>query len=275
MTKTIEELKKIVDSHPDVPDSYKRNLLKEYLQFFVLDYIYSSEEYSGLIFYGGSALSQCYELPRLSEDLDFVDAAKKTDLKKLGSDLVEFAGRDLQLPVKAKIQKFRIYLKFPILKRLGMAGDSQSDSLNLKIEVFNKFECRVYGTELKPVFRHNRTVLIKTFDLPTLMATKIGAILHRKWEKTDKEGRTLVSVKGRDYFDLMWYLQGKVRPNLDCIEGVKDISSLKKKLLEIVEKVDSRSIILDLENFIPNGKFVENLGKNITTILKNEIEKME
>jgi predicted nucleotidyltransferase component of viral defense system len=276
MVKIIQELRKIIDENPNVLDLYKRNLLKEYLQFFILDYVYSNKDYSQLIFYGGSALAQCYELPRLSEDLDFVDVEKRISLNDLAKDLTKYIEKELQLPVKVKIQKFRIYLKFPILKQLGFADESQSDLLNLKIEVFKGFKfCRKYGTEVKPIFRHNKSVLVRVFDLPTLMSTKIRAILYRKWEKVDKQGETLISVKGRDYFDLMWYLQKGVKPNLACIEKVDDMEALKKKMLRIIEKIDSRSIILDLESFVSDRNFVENLGNNIKEILKTEVKKMK
>ncbi|KKR75172.1 MAG: hypothetical protein UU18_C0012G0013 [Parcubacteria group bacterium GW2011_GWB2_40_8] len=62
-------LKNIVDENFDKSALYKRNLLKEYLQVLVLDYIYSSDKYSGLVFYGGTCLAHCFGLPRLSEDL--------------------------------------------------------------------------------------------------------------------------------------------------------------------------------------------------------------
>ena len=276
MVKIIQELRKIIDENPNVLDLYKRNLLKEYLQFFILDYVYSNKDYSQLIFYGGSALAQCYELPRLSEDLDFVDVEKRISLNDLAKDLTKYIEKELQLPVKVKIQKFRIYLKFPILKQLGFADESQSDLLNFKIEVFKGFKfCRKYGTEVKPIFRHNKSVLVRVFDLPTLMSTKIRAILYRKWEKVDKQGEALISVKGRDYFDLMWYLQKGVKPNLACIEKVDNMEALKKKMLRIIEKIDSRSIILDLESFVSDRNFVENLGNNIKEILKTEVKKMK
>lgn len=275
MIKIIQELKKIIDENPNVLDSYKRNLLKEYLQFFILDYVYSNKDYSQLIFYGGSALAQCHELPRLSEDLDFVDVEKKISLDDLAKDLKTYIKKELQLPVAIKIQKFRIYLKFPILKQLGLADESQSNLLNLKVEVFKGFSfCQKYETEVKPIFRHNKSVLVRVFDLPTLMSTKIRAILYRKWEKIDKEGEKLVSVKGRDYFDLMWYLQKGIKLNLVCIEKVDDLEMLKEKMLNIIEKIDSRSIILDLEIFVLDRKFVENLGNNIKEILKKEVGKM-
>jgi len=113
-------------------------------------------------------------------------------------------------------------------------------------------------------------MLIKTFDIQTLMSTKIRAVLYRKWEKTSKSGETLISVKGRDYFDLMWYLQKGVKPNMGCLE-VSDIDTLKKTLLEIIEVLDTNSVVLDLENFIDDQSFVKNLGKNIKEILKTNI----
>src|SRR3972149_8900683 len=47
------------------------NALKEELQFYVLDFIYHHQEYNKWIMYGGSALRICYDLDRMSVDLDF------------------------------------------------------------------------------------------------------------------------------------------------------------------------------------------------------------
>ena len=79
-------------------------------------------------------------------------------------------------------------------------------------------------------------------------------------------------MKGRDYFDLMWYLQKGIRPNLACIEGINEIEALKKKLLGIVSRVDSRSIQLDLEALIADYRLARNLGRNMKTILEREIK---
>ncbi len=238
----------------------------------MLDFIYSHPRYSQLVFYGGSCLAQCYGLPRLSEDLDFVAAKKEIKLKELALDLENFF-RETDLKPVVTIQKFRIYLKFPLLKELGLAEKGESDLLFLKVEVFSQFDfCRKYEIETIPLFKYNRSILIKTFDLPTLMATKIRAVLHRKWEKTDKKGKTLIKVKGRDYFDLMWYLEKGVKPNLRCIENMENENQLKKKLLDLVSRIDSRSIKLDLEAFINDEKFIHNLSRNIKDILKKSIQ---
>ncbi len=248
---------------------FRRNLLKEYLQVVVLDYLYSHPDYSELVFYGDSCLAHCFGLNRLSEDLDFVDIGKKINISKLAEDLENYFKKNTDLAVTAKAQKFRVYLKFPVLRELNLAERDESDLLFLKAEVFNEFDfCAKYQTRIIPLMKFNRSVLIKTFDLPTLMSTKIMAIFHRKWEKMDKTGRRMVKVKGRDYFDLMWYLNKGTVPNLNCIKGVK---TREEKLSSIAESLDSRSVQLDVEQFIDNEQFVKNLSGNMRDILLREI----
>jgi hypothetical protein len=147
----------------------------------------------------------------------------------------------------------------------------------LKIEIFKDFVfCKKYKIEIIPLFKFNKSILVKTLDLPTLMATKLRAIFFRKWEKKTKRGKILAKVKGRDYFDLMWYLEKEVKPNLNCLGDleIKNLADLKIKLLEILDKVDPKSIRFDLESLIADSSFVKNLSKNIKGILKREIEKL-
>ncbi len=238
----------------------------------VLDFIYSHPTYSQLLFYGGSALAHCFDLQRLSEDLDFIDETKKIAVPKLAKDLEEYFSKRTDLPVKTTVQKFRIYLKFPILRDLGLSTREETDDLFLKVEVFSEFDfCEHYSTEIRPIFKYNRSVLIKMLDASTLMATKVRAILFRKWEKTDKQGNTTVKVKGRDYFDLLWYLQKGIQPNLSCIEGADTMKDLKEKLLSMVGRIDSQSIRLDLDPLIANPTFVNSMSRNMKAILEREI----
>ncbi|OPY74204.1 MAG: hypothetical protein A4E63_00810 [Syntrophorhabdus sp. PtaU1.Bin050] len=265
-------LANIISESPSRNNLYKRNLLKEYLQVIVLDFIYSHPVYSQLLFYGGSALAHCFDLQRLSEDLDFIDETKKIKPAKLAKDLEDYFLKRTDLPVRTTVQKFRVHLKFSILRDLGLSTREETDDLFLKIEVYSQFDfCESYKTDIRPIFKYNRSVLIKTLDASTLMATKVRAILFRKWEKTDKQGNTTVKVKGRDYFDLLWYLQKGIQPNLSCIEDVESMKDLKEKLLDMVLHIDSRSIQLDLEALIANLGFVTNLSKNMKAILEREI----
>ncbi len=207
-------------------------------------------------------------MPRLSEDLDFVDLKRKIKILQLAEDLKIYFKKNTDIDLSITSQKFRIYLKFPLLYELKIAKKPESNLLFLKIEIFKEFDfCKNYKVEILPLFKFNKSILIKTFDFPTLMATKLRAILYRKWEKTNKKGRISIKVKGRDYFDLMWYLEKGIEPNIKCVENIKDKSELKEKLLKIVEKIDPRSIQLDLEPLIENKNYVKNLSKNIKEIL--------
>lgn len=271
----LEIVKKILEENQDFVNLFKRNTVKEYFHTLTLSFIYSHKTYQNLVFYGGSCLKYCFALPRLSEDLDFVDLKKKIDLKSLSAGLKKFFKKEINIEPKIKIQKFRLYLKFPVLYELKLAKPPESDFLNIKIETFKEFNfCRNYKTEIKPLFKFDKSFLVKTFDLPTLMATKIRAVFYRKWEKTDKTtGKTLAKVKGRDFFDLMWYFEKGVKPNLNCIIGKGKIEKdeLKKKLLEIVNNLDRKSINYDLEGLVKDKIFLKNLSKNIKEILIKEI----
>ncbi len=272
MKLTEEILKKIIEETDSDNKLFRRNILKEYLQVFVLDFIYSHPEYSNLVFYGGSCLSHCFGLPRLSEDLDFVDLKKNVDKDQLIKDLKTYFEKNTDLKVNFKSQKFRINLLFPILKELSLSSSDETDNLLLKLEIFTGFNfCSDYKMEFKPLFKYNKSILVKTFDLSTLMSTKIRAVLYRQWRKTDKDKNVLIHVKGRDYFDLFWYLDQNIKPNLNCFPELKN-SILKEELLKIIQKVDKKSIQLDLEPLIRDNNFVKNFSNNFKNIITKKIE---
>jgi predicted nucleotidyltransferase component of viral defense system len=254
---------------------FRRNLAKEYLQLVTLDFIYAHPQYSQLVLYGGSCLAHCHGLPRLSEDLDFVDLRKKIELSELARDLTHYFHEKTDLSVKTSVQKFRLYLKFPLLRELGLAKRGESDLLFLKVEIFSGFDfCRKHPTEIIPLFKSNRSLLIRTFDLPTLMATKIRAILYRQWQKTDQAGKITVRVKGRDYYDLMWYLSKGITPNWDCLGGIRQKKSVLEKLRATIEKVDGQSLKLDLEALLDDPELLKNLSGKIRRILLSEIGRL-
>lgn len=252
---------------------YKRNLLKDYIQIVILKFIYAHSKYSQMVFYGGSCLRHCFDLPRLSEDLDFVDLKKDIQLVDLALNLADYFKKNTDLEAKIKVQPSRVQIKFAILKELGLASHSDSDMLYLKLEVFKQFDfCAGFKINIVPIFKFNRSIIIKTFDLPTMMATKIGAVMNRQWRKIAKGGELLLKVKGRDYFDLFWYLNKAVKPNLKCLTNKENTADLKEKLLSQVAKVDSKSIEYDLNPLMEDSSFVNGFAKNIKDILRREIK---
>lgn len=268
-------LRRLLSESSTAKALFRRNILKEYLQIVVLDFIYSHPAYASLVFYGGTCLAQCYGLPRLSEDLDFVDIKNEIDLHVLAEDLGRYFNEKTDLTGVVAVQKFRVHLKFPVLRELGLASRDESDFLMLKVEVFrDDGRLRDCPQEIVPLFKMNRSILARTFDLPTLMATKIRAVLLRRWTRTDKSGTVIATVKGRDYFDLLWYLRQGVVPNLACIKEMKNMAELKRELLLAVEKVDPASIKADLGAFIADDRYIDTLSSNLREILAKEIARL-
>jgi hypothetical protein len=268
----LEYIRSLLEEKTSCTFLFRRNMVKEYLQMLVLTFLYTHEDYRNLIFYGGSCLRHCYGLPRLSEDLDFVDIDKRVDIKRLSVDAERFFDDKYDIAVVPRMQKFRCVLKFPVLRTLGLATESDSDMLFLKVEIYREFDfCNKFGVEIKPIFKFGESVLVRTFDLGTLMATKIHAIMLRKWEKTTKNGKILAIVKGRDYYDLMWYLQQDVKPNMHCFDKISSERELYKRLLGLVDQVDLQSVKYDLEGLIEDPAYVNILKDNIRDILRSSI----
>ena len=115
-----KELEKIIieEKTKGSLDSYTLNLLKEYLQVYVLYYIYTNSKYNkNLIFTGGTCLRHFYNLPRLSEDLDF-DFQESFNSQILLYDLEEYFKKqykfnEIKLAVTQRGKQ--IVLKFQVL----------------------------------------------------------------------------------------------------------------------------------------------------------------
>ncbi|MDP3057199.1 MAG: nucleotidyl transferase AbiEii/AbiGii toxin family protein [bacterium] len=258
------------------PDYVINNGLKEYLQYPVLVFIYGQKEYQNFIFTGGSALRIVFGLPRLSEDLDFnlkKEDYEKLDLKILGENLQKYFEKKFLLPISFRVQgNYRIYLKFPILKQLGLASGSDSDFLYVKIEISPEdFTNPVYDTASVSAFGFN--FIVKVYNLKFLMTGKISAILDRIWFK-GKENE--IDIKGRDYYDLYWYFDKGIKPDFSTLSakfGIKNEAELKKALKKkIEEKVTEKKLFYDLTNFFGEQEFVVGFCKNYKEIMRKYLE---
>jgi len=195
----LENIQNLIQEHPQTTNLFKKNLVKEYLQILILSFIYGRADYQDLVFYGGSCLKHCYGLPRLSEDLDFADTSKEVNLKKLANELKKFLFKQLDIAPLLKVQKFRIYLKLPLLKKLELADRQDSDLLFLKVEIFKQFDfCVASETQIIPIFKNNQTILVKSFDLPTLMAFGLAWIVAERYVYFGSLGIIIVFV-------LLWH----------------------------------------------------------------------
>ena len=232
-----KELEKIVldGRRNGFSDLYIRNLLKEYLQVYILNYIYTDDKYSKeLIFTGGTCLRQIYGLPRLSEDLDF-DYNQEVNSRELAHNLlkyfrVKYKFDDVSISLKQNGRQ--ILIKFPVLRKLDLAQQDESDLLYLKIDL-QKNPSDIYSTEISSKNIMNFNFVALHYDLASLMAGKVIAVLTRE-RFAGKENREV--IKGRDYYDLLWFLKQTVNPNLERISDTLGEKVTGKKLKNMLDK---------------------------------------
>lgn len=232
MENIILEMKKIVEEGRSNGLSFDkiRNELKEYLHYFVLDFIYNSK-FKQMIFYGGSCLRIIYGLARMSIDLDF-EAEAGTDFTKFKMALEKYFSADLGLKGKFSARgeekgKYvnRIFLTFPLMNEIGLSAH-EDEALKVRIDIMSV--SKEYLKNLTPVFtlksKYGKSFVVKHYDLPTLFASKLAAILDRPQRgfavgKEEEE----IDFKGRDFYDLLWYMENGVLPNEEMLrlKGIK------------------------------------------------------
>ena len=273
------EIKKIIGESKEehLSNDLIRNRLKEFLHYFVLDFIYNSE-FKDLIFYGGSCLRILYDLPRMSEDLDF-ETDKKVDFEKLVLALKKHFAENLNLKEKFSLSKVtginRLLLILPIMKKLGLSSNI-SETLRIKIEI--RSVSADYLKNIKPIltakFKYGKSFVVKHYDLPTLFASKLAAILSRL-EKGFAVGKAeeKINFKGRDFFDLIWYMEKGVLPNEEMLK----VNGFRESVGKIFDKISvfvsgaelKAGLKKDLEPLFISGGFVDNFADNFRNIFEN------
>lgn len=199
----------LAQKDPLLPNEIKRILLKEFLQAYTLDFLYNHPVYRKLNFYGGTCLHMIYGLNRLSEDVD-LDNSSQVDLSALEGDLLAFFRTGVGFSdVTAKTQTGewgirRTTLKFPVLYPLGLTPRSH-ELLHLKVEISQHRQTAILRKT--PLLQFGKSFVAAHFSLETMMAGKMLACLERNFEKGAG-----ARIKGRDFYDLLWFMQQKVKP---------------------------------------------------------------
>jgi predicted nucleotidyltransferase component of viral defense system len=213
--------------------------------------LHQSEAFSGISFVGGTALRFLFALPRYSEDLDFslesADAYEPAKwLRKLKRDL-EFMGFTPEISWNDKKVVHTGWIKLSgLLKEAGLAA-VPSQKLSIKLEVDSNPPAGA-KTETQ-VVRLHRLMALRHHTLPCLMAGKIRAILTRPFPK------------GRDWYDLMWYLSRRppTSPDLAFLKASLDQGSRnaghdgydwKSMLLEKLSGLKAGALLKDVAPFL-------------------------
>lgn len=96
-----------------------------------------------------------------------------------------------------------------ILKEVGLAGVPEQ-KLSIKFEIDSNPPCG--GVSEVGIINRHAMFALRYYDLPSLMAGKIHALITRKY------------AKGRDWYDLVWYRARRpaVEPNLEFLQNALD-----------------------------------------------------
>jgi predicted nucleotidyltransferase component of viral defense system len=175
---------------------HKLHTLREYLQNYLLFLMQKLGMSVSLYFVGGTALRFLYHIRRYSEDMDF-SAGKDwvpSDLsgfaKKISNHL-EKAGYFFTLKVKQVRTVRKIQIGFiGLLYEAGLTHRKEQ-KLNIHIDVDSNPPGGWNGQ--KTIVDLHLPVVLQHYDLPSLFAGKLHALLMRSY------------TKGRDVYDLFWY----------------------------------------------------------------------
>jgi predicted nucleotidyltransferase component of viral defense system len=255
-----------LSAHGEVDAETQRNALKEELQYYVLNFIYHHPQYGAWIMYGGSALRIIHGLDRMSVDLDFEISQQITEeyLNTLKSEIelhiINTYGADPDF-LTIKITNGRgLLLRFHVGDALGIGHPSKQ--IHVKIDL-NYFAPPETATERFPINHGQLSFVIMTYTMSTLMASKIAAIFLRG---TRGVGGVFYEEKGRDIYDLLWYMGKKIVPDLDYITAkgaaLKDPRALFDKLTLQMNRVSDVNLKQDLAPLFVDQRYIDSWLKN-------------
>lgn len=221
---------------------YPKFLLREYLQYKILEIIYESPHANGLCFLGGTCLRIVHGNRRFSEDLDFDNLSlSETEFENVAGIIEKELTREgFETEMKTVIKgAWHCHVKFPgLLYEKGLSGHREEKIL---IQLDTEPQHFDYEPERLILNRFEVFTTILTTPLPLLMAQKLYDIINR------------TRNKGRDFFDLVFLMGRNIQPDYKYLEEkiyVSDSEALKKVLLQKCRQLDMDEMARDVEPFL-------------------------
>lgn len=200
----------------------KRNAIKEIVQEVALCGLSRAGFFKNAAFYGGTALRIFYGLDRFSEDLDFslIAPNKDFELQRYFSGLEsELASLGLQFTIEEKQKAVDSDIKSAFLKgntkeHILSIYDIRNININPDENIKIKFEIDTNPPEFA-TFENKYRLLptpyqVKLYDIPSLFAGKLHAVICRAWRNR---------VKGRDLYDYVFYLAKQAKVNMPHLQA--------------------------------------------------------
>ncbi|HLF17913.1 MAG TPA: nucleotidyl transferase AbiEii/AbiGii toxin family protein [Candidatus Omnitrophota bacterium] len=248
----------------------KYNAMREYLQAYVLRIMHDRNAFRSTAFVGGTALRFLYGLPRFSEDLDFSLHEKSgysfVDLMKIIKQELILAGYEADVSYDETKTVQSAFVKFEGLLYEAKLSALKAQKFSIKLEI----DTRPPGGAVLTTQIVNKffPIAFLSYDLPSLLAGKIHALLTRKY------------TKGRDYFDIAWYLSRfkTLVPNFELLRNALTQTGYTKKmpgegdwrqyLSDILGKADWKTVHKDVVNFLENPRDMDVFTKeNVMKII--------
>jgi len=263
----------------------KKNAMKEIMQEIVLCGLSRAGFFDKAAFYGGTALRIFYDLDRFSEDLDFSLETPDADFDLISyfpvlEKEVRAFGLNVTIAEKKKMKESNIrsaFLKGGTREHLLLfyADESAAGTVSSGEVVKIKFEVDV-NPPAYAAFEHKYRLLpapyeVRMYDMPSLFAGKIHALICRGWKNR---------VKGRDLYDYVFYLSrgalvnqkhlrerliqsGYITPDRECT-----LAEIKHMLSDRFDSIDFAQAKQDVEPFIRDASVLDlwsaNFFKQIT-----------
>ena len=238
-----------------------RNIAREYLQARILTAMQDAGTMIPLAFQGGTALRILYDLPRFSEDLDFALEHPERggfDLEKISRRVLARLRRE-GYEVSEQIRTDRVVeslmLRFHELLHEADLSPHVTQRLKIRIEVDTRPpEGAVLTTS---IVRRHALLNLQHHDRASLLGGKLHAVLQRTW------------TKGRDLFDLFWYLSDPrwPAPNLTLLNNAlaqtglegPDVeeSTWRSMVDQKVRELDWDAVRADVEPFLEPGPHID------------------
>ena len=267
----------------------RKNAMKEIMQEIVLCGLSRAGFFKEAAFYGGTALRIFYGLDRFSEDLDFsleqinLDFDLCSYFPVLEKEVKAF-GLNVEIQEKQKTKDSNIrsaFLKGNTKEHLLLfyADERLVGSVDKNEVVKIKFEVDTNPPAFA-TYEHKYRLLpvpyeIRLYDMPSLFAGKIHAVICRGWQSR---------IKGRDLYDYIFYLSkavtvnqkhlrarlidsGYISENQECT--LEEIKTMLKNRFDSIDFLQARK---DVEPFIRDTSILDiwssEIFKQITEGLK-------
>jgi len=262
-------VKKMLEEYSDaMPQSDK---LREILQQTALLGLARHHFFEHAIFYGGTALRILYGLDRYSEDLDFslIRPNPKFDFHPFIEGMrleLEAMGFQLHITTREKNKESGIWSAFLKANTLELLLSIDEKSTTRGVHPEQKIQIKLEIDTDPPVYdmliesklvKNPIPFYITTFRIVDLCAGKMHAVLCRSWRNR---------VKGRDWYDLIWYIQNGIPVNLAYLRAkmlqTKHLAAeealgedeLRQKLGKRIDQVDWKLAKADVAPFIQDKR---------------------